>query len=211
MKKFNRITVFGIPMLLLTIFAGWDYASAHCDTMEGPVVKAARKALETGDVNHALIWVRKSDEGEIRNAFKKTISVRAIGAEARELADGYFFETLVRVHRAGEGEPYTGLKVSKRNEYAAEEQADRTLESGNADDVIDRLAEELRRGLKKRFVDANSKKTFRSSDVVSGREFVRAYVEYVHHFGGLFNLAHDGNRRDGDHGKKHGGGEGHGH
>ena len=211
MKLFSGVTVFGIPVLVLALFAGWDYASAHCDTVEGPVVKSARKALETGDVNHALIWVRKSDEGEIRNAFKRTISVRATGAEARELADRYFFETLVRVHRAGEGEPYTGLKEKGRNEYEAEEVADRSLESGNADDAIDRLTEELRRGMKKRFVEANSKKSFRSSDVGSGREFVKAYVEYVHHFGRLFNLAHDGIRRDGDHGKKHGGGEGHGH
>jgi hypothetical protein len=36
--------------------------------MDGPVVKAAQKALETGNVNLVLIWVRKNDEGEIRKA-----------------------------------------------------------------------------------------------------------------------------------------------
>jgi len=77
--------------------------------MDGPVIKAAKQALETGDVNPVLIWVLKKDETEIRNAFQKTLAVRKLSPEAKELADMYFFETLVRIHRAGEGEPYTGL------------------------------------------------------------------------------------------------------
>ena len=85
-------------------------ASAHCDGLDGPVVTAARKALESGNVNLVLIWVQKNDEAEIASAFQKTLSVRKLNAQVKDLADTYFFETLVRVHRAGEGEPYTGLK-----------------------------------------------------------------------------------------------------
>ncbi len=74
--------------------------------MDGPVVKAAQKALETGNVNLALIWVQKTDEAEIRKAFDQTVTVRKLSPEARALADRYFFETLVRLHRAGEGGPH---------------------------------------------------------------------------------------------------------
>jgi hypothetical protein len=49
---------------------------AHCDGMDGPVVKAAQKALETGNVNLVLIWVQKKDEDEIKKAFQKTLAVR---------------------------------------------------------------------------------------------------------------------------------------
>lgn len=28
---------------------------AHCDTLDGPVVSAARKALDTGNINYALV------------------------------------------------------------------------------------------------------------------------------------------------------------
>ena len=45
-------------------------ARAHCDGLDGPVVMAARKALETGNVNLVLIWVQKASEPEIRTAFE---------------------------------------------------------------------------------------------------------------------------------------------
>ena len=80
-------------------------AMAHCDGMDGPVVKAAQRALASGDVNLVLIWVQKKDIQEIRQAFERTLAVRKLGHAAQELADLYFFETLVRMHRAGEGEP----------------------------------------------------------------------------------------------------------
>lgn len=82
----------------------------HCDTMDGPVVKAATEALEKGNVNFILSWVPKKAEVELRKAFEKTLLARKLGKEAKELADYWFFETAVRLHREGEGASYTGLK-----------------------------------------------------------------------------------------------------
>lgn len=95
---------------MMVLFIVSSTASAHCDGMDGPVVKAARAALETHDPRLVLIWVQKKDEAEVRQAFQSTLAVRDLSPEAKELADRYFFETLVRLHRAGEGAPYTGLK-----------------------------------------------------------------------------------------------------
>ena len=83
---------------------------AHCDGPDEPVVAAAGKALKSGDVKLVLAWVQKTGEAEIKSAFRKTLFVRKLDPQAKELADTYFFETLVRVHRAGESEPYTGLR-----------------------------------------------------------------------------------------------------
>jgi hypothetical protein len=91
------------------------WAFGHCDGLDGPVVTVARKALETGNVNLVLPWVRVEDEGEIRKAFDQARSVRKLGGEARKLADTHFFETLVRIHRAGEGAPFAGLKPAGRD------------------------------------------------------------------------------------------------
>ncbi len=104
-------------------------ALSHCDTMDGPVVAAAKAALEKKDATPVLKWVQKEDEAEIKAAFAKTLAVRAIGPEARELADQFFFETLVRVHRAGEGAPFTGLKPAGSDLGPAVERADKALES----------------------------------------------------------------------------------
>ena len=90
-------------------------ALAHCDGLDGPVVKAAQRALETRNPALVLIWVQEKDEPEIRKAFEQTLAVRELCPQARELADRFFFETLVRVHRAGEGAPFTGLKPAGRD------------------------------------------------------------------------------------------------
>ena len=78
--------------------------------MDGPVVLTAKTALDHKDVTPVLKWIKKNDEAEIKAAFAKTLAVRTKGPEARELADQFFFETFVRIHRAGEGAPFTGLK-----------------------------------------------------------------------------------------------------
>jgi hypothetical protein len=77
--------------------------------MDGPVVNTARMALEKGEVTPVLKWVRKKDEDEIKEQFQKTLIDRKQGKEAKELADRYFFETLVSLRRAGEGAPFTLL------------------------------------------------------------------------------------------------------
>src|SRR5512145_342421 len=87
---------------------------AHCDGLDGPVVSAARRALDAGDGRLVLGWVPARDEAELRRVFEQTRRVRAI-AEAREVADTHFFETLVRLHRAAEGAPYSGLAPAGRD------------------------------------------------------------------------------------------------
>ena len=83
----------------------------HCDTLDGPVIAAARRALDSWNVNFILPWVPRSGEGEVKRAFGKTLRVRRPGGQTGEMADRWFFETVVRIHRAGEGAPYTGLKL----------------------------------------------------------------------------------------------------
>src|SRR5688572_19610020 len=117
-------TVIALAMSLLSVART---AAAHCDSMDGPVVKAAQRALAAGEVAHALIWVKPEHAAEIREAFSKTLRVRNLGREAAELADRWFFETLVRVHREGEGEPYTGLKPAGYYSDAAYTAADQAL------------------------------------------------------------------------------------
>jgi len=156
-------------------------AMAHCDGMDGPVVKAARKALASADVNLVLIWVQAADEEDIRQAFQRTLAVRKLGAEAQELADMYFFETLVRVHRAGEGAPYTGLKPAGRDLGPAIPLADQALSTGDVDALVKLINDETRKGLLERFADAAKAQKFSTADVEAGREYVRAYVTFVHY------------------------------
>jgi hypothetical protein len=153
-------------------------ARAHCDALDGPVVKAAQQALSTGNVDLVLVWVLKQDEKQIRDAFDRTLAVRKLGGDAMALADLYFFETLVRVHRAGEGAPYTGLKPAGGDMGPAIPLADQVLLSGDVDKLIRRLTDELRRGVTEVFEHARDTRSYTSVD--AGREHVRAYVTYIH-------------------------------
>ncbi len=164
-------------------------ALAHCDGLDGPVVTAARKALETGNVNLVLSWVQKADEAEIKAAFQKTLAVRKLNPQAKELADTYFFETLVRVHRAGEGAPYTGLKPAGRDLGPAIPAGDKAIEARSAEALLKLLTDTVHEGLHGRFHQAVEKSGYSKDDVQAGREYVKAYVEYIHYVEGLYEAA----------------------
>ncbi len=164
-------------------------AFSHCDTMDGPVVLAAKAALAEKDITPILKWVKPDAEAEIKAAFAKTLTVRAQSKEAQELADQFFFETLVRIHRAGEGAPFTGLKPPGSELSPAIEEADKALESGSVDKVVKLVTEDAAAGIRKRFAAAREKKQHAEHNVQAGREFVAAYVEYVHYVEGLHQAA----------------------
>ena len=167
------------------VFTGLsNNAFAHCDTLDGPVVKTARIALEKGDVKPLLKWVQADDEKEIRVAFQKNLAVRANGVEAKDLSEIYFFETLLRIHRAGEGAPYTGLKPGEAVDPAVA-LADKALGSGSVDKLVDVLTKAMAYGIRERFQHALETQKHADDSVAAGREFVEAYVIFTHYVEGL--------------------------
>ena len=164
-------------------------AFAHCDTLDGPVVKAAQAALSKGDVNLVLVWIQPRDEAEIRAAFKRTVEVRKLGGEAQKLADQFFFETLVRVHRAGEGAPFTGLKPAGTDLGPAVPAGDKALETGDLKPVWKVITDQAHQTLHVRFNEAMKAKAYRPDDVAAGRKYVAAYVGYIHYVEGVFEAA----------------------
>jgi len=155
-------------------------ASTHCDTLDGPVALAAQAALEKGDVTPVLKWVRSGDEPEIRAAFARTLLVRGKGPEAKALADTWFLETLVRIHRAGEGAPFTGLKPVGSPVDPAVRAADDALAGGSVDELLALVTKEAASGIRKRFQEASERKKHAEHNVVAGRAYVAAYVDLVH-------------------------------
>ena len=163
-------------------------AQSHCDTLDGPVVAAARKALDTGNVNYAIVWVQKNDESALRAAFDKARNVRKSGPEAKNLADTFFFETLVRLHRAGEGAPYTGLKPAGHVEPPVAA-ADRAIATGSPDELAKLIAARMQKGLHAHFEAVAAKKSYPPDDVTAGRAYSSAYVEFVHYAERLYEAA----------------------
>lgn len=155
-------------------------ARAHCDTMEGPTVADGRRALESGNVNHALKWIGEPHEAELTKAFELARRVRDLGDDARELADQYFLETLVRLHRAGEGAPYDGIKPAGTPIEDAVVAADRCVATGSMEPLEGMFSEAELQELRERFDRVLATKDFDVDDVAAGRRFIAAYVDFFH-------------------------------
>lgn len=179
------------PAALALVLAGLlpRTVLAHCDTLDGPVVKDARAALQARDVTPVLKWVSPQAESEIREAFTRALEVRGLGPEARSLADRFFFETLVRVHRQGEGAPYTGLKPAGTEVEPGIAAADRALETGSADALVALSAGLLEKGIRQRHARVTEARKRATESVARGREYVAAYVEFVHYAEGVVQAA----------------------
>jgi len=190
-KKTSTIYSLWVMLAASIIVSLPQWALAHCDALDGPVITEARVALEKGDVTPLLKWVTKGHENDIRKAFEQTLAVRTKGKDALELADRFFFETLVRIHRAGEGAPYTGLKPAGAI-VPAVAAADKALLAGSVDELSAKIGNAVRDGIWKRFAKVAEKKKHANDSVKAGREFVEAYVEYIHFVEGIHNMVAKG-------------------
>jgi hypothetical protein len=168
----------------------------HCDSLDGPVVTAARRALESGDVTLVLPFVPEESEGEVSTAFAHAVRVRALGEDARELADRHFFETTVRLHRIGEGATYTGLKPAGLSFGPVIPLAERAVESGSLSALADFLSRELRNELKRRLDEVSALARDKERSVADARRYVEAALSFevfAHHlFESLHARAHEG-------------------
>jgi hypothetical protein len=156
----------------------YSFAVAHCDTLDGPVIQDARKALDTKDITPVLKWVRHKDEKAVRTSFAKALSVR--GKKSANTAENHFFATLVKIHRAGEGASFTGLKPAGRVEPSIIE-ADKALTSGSPDALVKMITDDVASGIRTRYVHASATYKHKDESVEKGREFVKAYVDYTHY------------------------------
>ena len=180
MKKRLIVIVIAIALMLPA-----STALAHCDWINGPVVADARTALAKGNITPVLRWIPAGSEAEIRDAFKRTLAARSANDQARDLADQWFFETVVRVHRASEGEPFTGLKGADYQPDAGIEIADHAIEADSLADVEATLTTAIRSGLRKRFSEVIEAKKHADESVDAGRHFVHAYAEFIHYVDAL--------------------------
>lgn len=162
-------------------------AFAHCDAMDGPVISEARLALESGDITPVLKWVPADDEAALASMFDKTLEVRALGDNARELADQQFFARLVAIHRAHEGAPFTGIKPAGEIDPAVQ-LADKALEEGEIDTFLARIVEKFEQEARAAFEATLAARQQAGNDPELGREFVDHYVHYVHYLEDVHNV-----------------------
>ena len=162
---------------------------AHCDTPEGPVIPVVHKALDSGSLTPALQWIKPQYEQEVKAAFDRAQSVRGQSDSARELADTYFTDVFVRLHRLGEGETFNGIKPAGTNPEPIVAAADAAIASGNDDAVVKLITEAITHKIHQQFVDTRELHGKADQSVADGRKFVDAYVKYIHFVSHIHTLA----------------------
>lgn len=172
-------------------------AQAHCDAIDGPVATAALKALETKNVNLVLPYAPGAAEAEMTAAFQQAVIVRAKDAEAKALADRYFMETVVRLHRAGEKAPYTGLKPAGLDFGPAIPAAEKALESGSIEALMTLMSHEVEHGIAEHFKHALATKTASkepatTAGVEAARARVSAELEFIGYVERLYEATKGG-------------------
>ena len=151
-------------------------ASAHCDTEDGPAVQDGRRALDTGNVNHALKWVHPEGEDEVRAAIDTALA--SSGADASAPAGRRFLETLVRVHGAGEVAGFDGIKPTGTELSPEVFAAAAALEAESLDPLRGLIADERWDEVERRFATVLDRKHFDVDDLDAARDYVAAYVSF---------------------------------
>jgi hypothetical protein len=150
----------------------------HCDSKDGPVVKAAALAISEASVDLVLPYVPANGEAEVSAAFDKTMAARACGSAAADVADEWFFETVVRIHRAGEGAAFTGLKPAGLGHGVVIPVAERAIDTGSVDELVQLLTSALEAEVRGKFDRVMKLRATERGPVPEAREYVEAMLGF---------------------------------
>lgn len=161
--------------------------SQYCDAMDGPVATAARRAIETKDVREVLAWVPQASEEELTTAFDRTLTERDKSREAKDIADLWFIETVVRLHMPEEGLPFTGLKPEGLEEGPVYARAKRAIADERPELLVRYLQNVLDDEVRIRFREVLAHKGSHPNDTEEGRAYIRAFLEFTGFCQGVYD------------------------
>ena len=170
--------------LLVIFFLSAQNIFAHCDSYDGPVIKEAKEALASNNVNPVLKWVSTADEPAIKALFKKTYSLKNGDKETYGIVEQHFLETLVRLHRATEGVGYTGLKPAG-SASAIVVMADVSIDNHNVDKLLTDFTAHIQKVVREKYNKVEELSRVKNESLAQGRAYVEAYVDYTHTLEGM--------------------------
>lgn len=184
--KFGAVALLASLML---VFSTPLTAQAHCDSADGPVVTGAKQALEKNDVELAFPYVGPQYEEEVKKAFDKAVPARMAGGEAKEVAEIYFAETTLRLHRATENAPYDGIQPAGKDYGPALPAAEKSIETGNTEELKKILTEAVSQQVDEQYENVTAKKAGPNASVKANRESIEAQFKFENYALGLYESA----------------------
>lgn len=178
-------------VLLAFFFLNAQNTFAHCDSYDGPVIKDAKQALATNNVNLVMKWVGVADEAAISTLFNKTYTLKNGDKEIYDIVEQHFLETLVRLHRATEGVGYTGLKPAGSASPIVV-MADASIDNHTVDNLLTDFTAHIQKAVREKYTKVEKLSRTKNASLAQGRAYVEAYVDYTHTLEGMHGYLEHG-------------------
>lgn len=177
-RKRTFKSIYLLPLFLLLWMIPQN-SFAHCDSYDGPVIQDALKALDQDKVELVYKWISEEQEEEISGLFHKTVQYQNQDKEVYQLLEKHFLETLVRLHRKGEGAPYTGLKPAGTTAPIIG-MTDKALKDKDPETLFRNLGGHIEKVIREKYEKAQQLSQVQNDSEEQGRAYVAAYVDYTH-------------------------------
>jgi hypothetical protein len=156
------------------------------DEMQGPVVKAAKMALETGNVNYILIWLPEESENTLKNLLEKTCCTRSSRMNMKNRAYDWYFEMVNRFFNIGR--PRDNLTIrGGLAEKPLDLKVDKAIESGNFEEIRDIIPVTHEADAKQRFLHVMNMRNYPVNNIAEGRAYVSAFFDFNRYMHDLYS------------------------
>jgi hypothetical protein len=155
-----------------------------CNQHDGPVTRAAKRALETGNAQYILIWIQKESENTVKNLLERACCERTTRKDSHQRTTDWFFETVNRLHSAYYGPCNLDISTKSREEKEIILLVERACESGNVEELLTIIPDASAVEMRQCFEDVMKKRDYGGKNSAAGRVYISAVVDFiacVHH------------------------------
>jgi len=151
----------------------------YYNSENGPVIIAAKKALETGNPNYVLIWVPEESENTLKNLLEKTFCERSTRKNIQNRGIDWYFESVNRLHFTCRWPHCPGMTSDGSDMKMIVSMVERAFETGNCEEICGVLPIAHTAEVKLRFHNVMNKRNYTVDDIAAGRAYVSAFIAFI--------------------------------
>lgn len=146
---------------------------------EGPVMHAAKMAIETGNPKYIQVWIPEESENTLKNLLEKVCCERTLQNDPNNPAAAWYFSTVRRLHAAHYGPQNLDISLKTPEEKRIILIAEKACEGGNFDEITTVVRNASWGEMRQCFHDLMKLRNYDVEDTAAGRAFVWAFAAFV--------------------------------
>ena len=142
-----------------------------------PMMSAAKRALETGNAHHILVWIPEESENTLKNLLERAHCERTTGKDAHSNTVDWYFETINRLHSMYYGPHNLSISTKLPEEKAIILLVERACESGNFEEITTVITDTSAGEMRQCFNEVIKKRNYDA--ITAGRVCVSAFTDFI--------------------------------